>query len=187
MANQIDVKNGFVSKEKMLFEHNGAVTKADLLNILPKMEEIMESQSGKKLTKRKVINIAIESLQNIQIHSSNFVKENNYMPFFGLIKANGHFEVVMGNLVGNSERVYLEDKIVKLNSLDEDEVKYLYNIIMRQTFAKFTEKGGAGLGLIDMKKKSGQPLVYDFLPVDEKLSYFRLKVVIPNVAQKIEA
>lgn len=181
MTNQIDVKNGFVSKDGMLLEHNGDVTKADLLQILPKMESIMENQSGKKLTKRKVINIAIESLQNIQIHSTYSDRYNDYSPFFGLVKNSNHFEVVMGNLVPNNEKVYLEDKIVKLNSLDQEEVKYLYNIIMRQTFSKFSEKGGAGLGLIDMKKKSGQPLVYDFLPVDDKLSYFRLKVVVPNL------
>lgn len=180
MANQINVKNGFVSSEMMLFEHNGGVSKSDLLQILPQMEAIMDSQSAKKLTKRKVINIAIESLQNIQIHTIDTSQGDIYPPFFGLIRSNSHFEVVMGNLVPNQEKVYLEDKILKLNSLDEDEVKYLYSIIMRQTFSKFSEKGGAGLGLIDMKKKSGQPLVYDFLPVDESLSYFRLKIVVPN-------
>lgn len=182
MANQVDVKNGFTSSGELLFEHNGTVSKQDLLYILPKVENILEEQQSKKMTKRKVINIAIESLQNIQIHSFDKTGPEEYQPFFTLIRSNGHFEVVIGNLVPNQEKVYLQDKIVKLNSLDEDEVKYLYSIIMRQTFESFSEKGGAGLGLIDMKKKSGQPLVFDFLPVDNNLSYFRLKVIVPDAA-----
>ncbi len=183
MTNQIDVKNGFTSGGELLFEHNGAVSNKDLLHILPTVENILEEQESKKITKRKVINIAIESLQNIQIHSfNNNGNDGAYQPFFTLMRGDESFEVVIGNLVPNQEKVYLEDKIVKLNSLDQDEVKYLYSIIMRQTFEKFSEKGGAGLGLIDMKKKSGQPLVFDFLPVDNDLSYFRLKVTVPDAA-----
>lgn len=181
MTNQVDVKNGFTSGGDLLYEHNGAVSKDDLLHILPQVENILEEQQSKKLTKRKVINIAIESLQNIQIHSFENAVKQEYPPFFTLLRSNGHFEVVIGNLVPNKEKVYLEDKILKLNSLDDDEVKYLYSIIMRQTFESFSEKGGAGLGLIDMKKKSGQPLVFDFLPVNKDLSYFRLKVIVPDL------
>lgn len=183
MTNQVDVKKGFTSGGELLYEHNGVVSKQDLLQILPTVENILEEQQSKKVTRRKVINIAIESLQNIQIHSfNNRSNHENYQPFFTLMRASGQFEVVIGNLVPNQEKVYLEDKIVKLNSLDDDEVKYLYSIIMRQTFEKFSEKGGAGLGLIDMKKKSGQPLVFDFLPVDNDLSYFRLKIIVPDAA-----
>ena len=40
----------------------------------------------------------------------------------------------------------------------------------------FSEKGGAGLGLVEMARKSGQKLEYDFEQVDENFSYFYLQI-----------
>jgi hypothetical protein len=51
---------------------------------------------------------------------------------------------------------------------------------MKQTVVKFSTKGGAGLGLIDMKKKSGNELGFSFQDVDETVSYFSLKVSVPS-------
>jgi len=45
---------------------------------------------------------------------------------------------------------------------------------------KISNKGGAGLGLIDMARKSGNKLLYAFEKVDEKFSYFYLHTEIPS-------
>ena len=43
---------------------------------------------------------------------------------------------------------------------------------------KLSDKGGAGLGLIDIARKIGEPLNYQFLQLDEKNYFFILKVEI---------
>ena len=43
-----------------------------------------------------------------------------------------------------------------------------------------TEKGGAGLGLIDIARKSGRKLFYHFVPYDNHRHFFLLVVTIPT-------
>ena len=43
---------------------------------------------------------------------------------------------------------------------------------------EFSEKGGGGLGMIDVAKKAGSDLRYSFFEFDEKYSFFEFKVTI---------
>jgi hypothetical protein len=47
--------------------------------------------------------------------------------------------------------------------------------------AEFSNKGGAGLGLIEMAKKTGNKLDYDFVPLDKDYSYFVLSKTVNSV------
>ena len=47
---------------------------------------------------------------------------------------------------------------------------------MRET--AISDKGGAGLGFIDIARKTGSPLEYHFEPLDDKNSFFLLKTSI---------
>ena len=41
-----------------------------------------------------------------------------------------------------------------------------------------SEKGGGGLGMIDIARKSGQKLDYEFLPIDDVFAFFTLTIKI---------
>lgn len=179
MGNVID-KYVLLDNQKILLEHNGSVDREILLEILPKIEATVDNQGAKKAIKRKIVNIAIEALQNLQLHAYPISNNSNRPePYFGLTTDGSHLCIIIGNLIGASEQSVLQDKLEKINSLSEDELKYLYGVIMKQTVVKFSTKGGAGLGLIDMKKKSGNNLVYSFQEADTETRYFCLKVTVP--------
>ena len=174
-------KYALIEKEAILFEYEGGVDKQVLLKTLPVIEDILEVLKVSRQNKRKIVNIAIETLQNLQLHSyQNGQRDYGLSPLFIVAKSDGFITITIGNLVAQDEKAVLEDKIQKINSLNEEEVKFLYGVIMKQTVVKFSTKGGAGLGLIDMKKKSGNELGYCFQEVDENVSYFSLKVSVPN-------
>lgn len=179
MNHNVD-KYALLSSKDVLLEHEGLVDKEVLLETLPKIETLLDEAGADKLCKRKIVNIAIETLQNLQLHSFP-LNESNYPdlpPIFRLGKENGMIIIVIGNLIANNECNVLEDKLMKINSLNNEEVKFLYGVIMKQTVVKFSTKGGAGLGLIDMKKKSGNPLEYLFQEIDDDVCYFNLKVSV---------
>ena len=44
-------------------------------------------------------------------------------------------------------------------------------------------KGGGGLGMIDIARKTGQKLEYDFLKVDDKFSFFTLNIKVSTNQQ----
>lgn len=179
MNHNID-KYALLSSDHVLLEHDGLVDKEVLLETLSKIETILDESGADKLCKRKIVNIAIETLQNLQLHSFP-LEQSSYpdlKPLFRMGMENENVIITIGNLVANDERTVLEDKLVKINSLNNEEIKFLYGVIMKQTVVKFSTKGGAGLGLIDMKKKSGNPLEYLFQEIDDDVCYFSLKISV---------
>jgi len=60
----------------------------------------------------------------------------------------------------------------EINSLDKEGLKQLYKKQMRE--GRLSDKGGAGLGFIDIARKTGNKLEYHFLPIDETSSFFLL-------------
>jgi hypothetical protein len=65
----------------------------------------------------------------------------------------------------------------EINSLDKDGLKSLYKEIIKSS-SGLTDKGGAGLGFVDMARKSGQKLVYKFQDIDDQTSFFSLKTIV---------
>jgi len=178
MTMTVDIR-ALVDSDTVLLHHNGAVDKDVVLDTLAQMEDILEAEHIDRQKKRKLVNIAIETLQNLQLHSYEHANdEYSGMTHFFLTRTEGRINIIIGNLVGNEETVVLEDKLKKINSLTDEEVKFLYGVIMKQTVVKFSTKGGAGLGLIDMKKKSGNALSYIFQRVDDKVSFFSLRIEV---------
>ncbi len=173
-------KHILLDTDTVLLEHEGKVDRTVVLNLLPKIEDVLDAEEVERQKKRKLVNIAIETLQNLQLHAFP-VEEEGYdvYPTFFLTRCDDGINIVIGNLIDNSERPILEDKLEKINSLNDEEVKFLYGVIMKQTVVKFSTKGGAGLGLIDMKKKSGNPLDFRFQDMDDRVSYFNLKICVP--------
>jgi hypothetical protein len=41
-------------------------------------------------------------------------------------------------------------------------------------------KGGGGLGMIDIARKTGEKIGYNFLEIDNKVSFFTLNIKITN-------
>jgi len=173
-------KYALIGEAAILYEFEGMVDNQILLDTLPVIEDILDALDVDRQKKRKIVNIAIETLQNLQLHSYP-LKGNDYgfKPLFIVGKDEENITINIGNLVSNGERAVLEDKIKKINSLNDEEIKFLYGVIMKQTVVKFSTKGGAGLGLIDMKKKSGNQLGFSFQEMDDTVCYFSLKITVP--------
>ena len=63
-----------------------------------------------------------------------------------------------------------------INLLDKEGLKQLYKTQMRE--GRLSEKGGAGLGFIDIARKTGRKLDFHFLSIDEENSFFILTSTI---------
>ena len=60
--------------------------------------------------------------------------------------------IASANIVEKKVVEYLDDRISQLNSLDENELKELRQHILQ--YSVFSEKGGAGLGLIEIIRRT---------------------------------
>ena len=71
----------------------------------------------------------------------------------------------------------------KINSLDRDGLKQLYKQQIKE--GRLSTKGGAGLGFIDIAKKTGNPLHYSFISIDDEFSFFIISSKISRTQDDI--
>ncbi|TLX77152.1 hypothetical protein E9993_05575 [Labilibacter sediminis] len=127
---------------------------------------------------RKVFNVMVECLQNISKHADS-LSEDDQKERRGIVmvsKGEESYNIITGNVIKNSKVPGLRESLEQVNSLDKKGLSTLYKTQMRE--GKLSEKGGAGLGLIDIAKKTGSTLTYQFKEIDEELSFFILTSTI---------
>ncbi|HBX49802.1 MAG: hypothetical protein A2275_04455 [Bacteroidetes bacterium RIFOXYA12_FULL_35_11] len=132
--------------------------------------------------KKKVVNILVECLENIYKYTT-LDKENDYgnslfTSKITLERTAEAFIITSGNTILNKNIEKLKQKIDQVNSLDKDGLQKLYEDIINNN--EISEKGGAGLGIIDIALKSNNKLHYNFTSLDENCSFYELIVNIQN-------
>ena len=162
------------------YEYKGDVASERINIILEEIEGKVMDLSNTKLRK-KIYNIAVESLQNLYHHSDNVPEDliKTLGQRFGLLvikKSDDVFTLTVGNYVMSDKVALLTEKIEKINSLTNDELKEMYKFILN--YQKLSAKGGGGLGLIDIARKSENKLGYKFYPYNENYYFYRLDIFI---------
>ncbi len=136
-----------------------------------------EDESGS--VQRKVFHVMVECLQNISKHAEDFGSENYLFSGRGIFlvsKGDNEYSVTTGNAVDNDRIEELSTMLETINTKDKDELKELYKKQMKE--GRLSDKGGAGLGFIDIKRKTGKELEYHFLPINDDTSFFLLTSTI---------
>ena len=123
-------------------------------------------------TQKRVYFVMVESLQNITRHQDIHQTIDN-QAFFVVQNKNGIYDLTSGNVIEKASVEDLKLQLDKINSLSPDELKDHYKFVLENT--GMSDKGGAGLGLIEMARRSGNKLAYDFQTLSDDLSYFYFK------------
>lgn len=142
-----------------------------------KLSREAESESVQK----KVYHVMIECLQNITKHAETSTKEGSEDIHRGILMIgvnNSEYQVITGNLINNSKVQQLQKTIENINALEREELNELYKKQLKE--GRISQKGGAGLGFIDIKRKTGKNLEFEFLPLNDKTSFFLFTSVIPR-------
>ncbi len=137
-----------------------------------------EEESGS--VQRKVFHVMVECLQNISKHADDFTSQSDYLfsgkGIFLVAKGDDEYSVTTGNAVDNNRIPELTEMLENINRLEKDDLNQLYKKQMKE--GRLSDKGGAGLGFIDIKRKTGKKLDYHFLPISETSSFFLLTSTI---------
>jgi hypothetical protein len=159
-----------IDAEKFLFACRGSFN-ADLTdNILFLTENNLLEIDTPKVAK-KVYYLMVEGLQNITRHQ---YQENLNSPFHGALfiinRKEQAYSITYGNWVSKEVKGRLEESLSSIVAKEPAELKEYYLDILNNS--GFSTKGGAGLGLIDMARKSSGKLNFEFAPVDDGYFYY---------------
>ncbi|MFP4025100.1 MAG: SiaB family protein kinase [Thiohalospira sp.] len=127
--------------------------------------------------KKKASFLMAECFQNIVRHGEKF-KEVPSDGFFLTKNWGGIYYITSGNLIEKRKIGDLKNQLEKVNSLSKEELKLLYREVLENS--EISDKGGAGLGLIEMARKSGQKLDYLFENKNSKFSYFYNQIMLKS-------
>jgi hypothetical protein len=118
----------------------------------------------------------VEMLQNITKHSADYDDEGSGNGIFVIGERKEYYYVITANVVRSSIVRDLEDTIEKLNELDKNALNDLHKYQIKT--GELSEKGGAGLGLIDIIRKTGEKYAYQFMRLDQNYHFFVLKATV---------
>ena len=110
--------------------------------------------------------------------------EGNYKKrFTGYVKAievkepEKFYSITCANKIENSKKEFLNKQLEEIKNMDKDSLKELYKETRKNGTTNKDSKG-AGLGFIEMARKSTKPIEFNFEDIDEKHSFFSIKVTV---------
>ena len=154
----------------------------DITTMLIDLSEtfLAKDQNLSRLSKKASMLVA-ESFQNVVRHKivehEIICKNKNIKDFYQISVTNERVVISSANVVAKKYTDSLNRKIEHINSLDNNQLKQLKQETLQ--FGSINEKGGAGLGLIEMVRKSGLPLKKQFIPFQNEYNLLLLGLEIP--------
>ena len=169
-----------IRQHEIRLVYEGKVTHQITKAIMALAEAQMEEDEADLRMQRTVFHVMVECLQNISRHADDLEARGNTYSGKGIFivsRMENTWCITTGNAVINEKIRGLESMLVKINSLDEKKLKSLYMKQMKE--GRMSEKGGAGLGFIDIRRKTRARLNYHFLPLNDRTTFFLLTTLIP--------
>lgn len=155
--------------------YGGEFSQALIKTLLAFTERKFNEEQMEDTIKRKIFNIMVEMLQNISKNALDNEQElNEYSPVFMMGETGKYHFLVSSNKIGNASIPLLKGRLDQVNSLDGEGLKKLYKEVRMS--GTFSNVGGAGIGVIDMARKSENKLEYEFVPIDDQSSMFSLMI-----------
>lgn len=162
-----------LEESKIVLSYTGHFNQEFTKSMLTLTERKLVSEDVEDSMRRKIFNIMVEILQNLSKHCYSGEKSGpGYDSAFMIGVDTEQYIMISGNSLELDQQDELKARLDMVNSLDKDGLKKLYKEVRLK--GRFSELSGAGIGLIDMARKSGFPLEYDFAPLDEELGYFSM-------------
>ncbi len=172
-----------VYNENILLMYKGAIT----FDLVTSIIETLDRKIGNLRDNRKVQKMfymaAVECVHNLYHHMDE-VKGNSEgissldakSGLITVIAKDKYFNIITGNFIPTEHTYSLKTKIDEVNDTDKEGLRALYKVTLSN--GEFSDKGTAGLGLIQLARKTGEKLNYKFDKVNGDYSYFTFQIKI---------
>ncbi len=167
--------------ERLMFAYRGEVTSENSVLLLTLLEREMEFSEYNMVGRKRLFMFVLENLQNITRHAT--AQGNEVVSLVIYNKTPDGYTVTTGNPIAAADVPVLKNSLDNINNLEPDKVREAYRKMLQES--DLSSKGGAGLGLMEMARKTGNKLDYDFSHIDEHTSYFILSKTVDSGGQGV--
>jgi hypothetical protein len=179
MSFNLDEFYNKLNSGNVLLAFRGSISTEVINTILESVEAKLTGANEDIKIIRKMYNVLVESLQNLYHHIDDFPQLADFGAKFCIVvivKTENGYKVTTGNFIIPDKIKVLKDKIDKINSLNDDDLKDMYKFILNHQ--KLSAKGGGGLGLVDIARKTKNKLEYLFQNYNDDFYFFNLDILI---------
>jgi hypothetical protein len=164
-------------QQLILLSHFGEFNQVKIDHLLRLTESAILEQGDKRQVMKRVYSVLVEILQNMAIHATRD-RDNHMNGYIILTREDSNYVVESGNLVMAEACESIAHRINELNTLDSAQLRKAY--VDTLCNEEFTDKGGAGLGMLTVAKRAKQPILFRIDTLDIPLAYLHMTVVLDN-------
>ena len=175
-----DLVSRVVSSEEnstLLFSHFGDFDASKVENTIKLIESGVLEHGDKRATMKRVCGMLIELLQNISNHGARDGKGHMHA-YLIVAKTGSLYQLFSGNLVLAETVVPMRERISELVEMDLTALRKLYIDILCND--EFSNRGGAGLGLVTIVKRAENKIKFEIDHIDKHFGFLRLEVIVPG-------
>lgn len=184
-ASSFDLYNK-IYNENVLLMYKGAITFDLVTSVIETLDRKVNMTESDKKVQKLFYSAAVECVHNLYHHmdevKGHFKEISEHDAKSGLITViakEKYYNIITGNFIPTKHTYDLKDKIEEVNNTDKNGLRALYKETLSN--GEFSEKGTAGLGLIQLARKTGERLNYKFDKVNSEYSYFTFQIKINRV------
>lgn len=162
---------------RIIETYNGKLTFDIIEEILQLSKRKLDQMELELVVKKRVYAVLVECLENTYKHN-NYINNKNKHSEVELIleQKDDNFIVSVSNYIDKDNLGTLTQKIDKVNSLDQNGLNQLYRSAISK--ARISDKGGAGLGIIEIARNSKQKIKYKVIRENGSSIHFSIEVII---------
>ncbi|MFP4485855.1 MAG: SiaB family protein kinase [Campylobacterales bacterium] len=167
----------------IMFFYHGYFTQKILQGIGDALKAKMSRDDVENTKAKKIFGIFVEQVQNIIRYSTDRIDDGSDSCqdeiSSGIVlvgKEGDRFFTICGNLVRKEDVERLSQNLESIRLMEKDELKKLYKEKIRSESDEHSK--GAGIGFIEIARKSSEPFEYGFKDSDGCDSFFFLKAFV---------
>jgi hypothetical protein len=162
-------------KETLIFSHFGDFSQTKVDSTIKVIESAIMEAGDKRQTMRRICSVLIEILQNTSLHAAK--DGNNHMHGYLIIaRSSEKYRILTGNLILSGDIKVLENRMKGITMMDKNAIRKLF--IETLCNEDFSYKGGAGLGLLTIAKRSLEEIQYSISSINETFGYFQMEITM---------
>lgn len=169
-----------MTDHRILMSFKGVFAQPAIVEMASALRGKVASRTNQTMVMKRIFAIFVEMSQNILFYSAEKEadeegKENGV----GILVVSEHDDrycVSSGNLMFNANVEKIRSRCEIVSKMNKEELKAYYS--EQRKLPRSSDSKGAGLGLIDMARKSEYPIEFSFIPFNDETSFYMLSVYI---------
>ena len=156
---------------EVIFAFCGPLDRPQLEQLLARAEECSLAANDPTPLRKRLYNVLVEGLENVHRHTPPDLSESG---FALLVREENVYRITLGNALPLAAATLLTHRVDILNDMDDADLREHYLKLLANEGR--TERGGAGLGLLTMARKTARPIVARTLPRDQASAYVTVEL-----------